>query len=117
MFSQEKLFKKQQWNEHRFTGGPKPMTAHEIEELRQNLIASYKCDSKDITYTFAKVSDEADEARNTCVWLIYRMNCVIAGEPKVKDIFSIKVPVPEELKRRAEDIKKKSPPRSILPSQ
>ena len=83
----------------------RPMTHVEIEEHRVNLVRSYQCDDKDITFDFQKILDENDEDRDDCLWLKYRMKCVISSKPSVRDVFSIKLPIPEEVRQVAERLR------------
>lgn len=109
----EKPSKHKQWQEKSERPiAVRAMTADEIEEHRFNLIQSYQCDDGDITYDFQKIQDENDEDRDDCLWLKYKMKCIIAGKPTVKDIFSIKLPIPEELKRMAEQLRKEQAARA-----
>lgn len=103
----EKPSKHRQWQERSERPiASRPMTKEEIEEHRENLVRSYQCSDDDITIDFQKIIDENDEDRDDCLWLKYKMKRVVAGKPEVKDIFSIKLPIPEELKRMAEQMRK-----------
>jgi hypothetical protein len=109
----EKPSKHRQWQEKSERPiASKTMTSEQIEEHRLNLISSYQCADSDITYCFQKIQDENDEDRDDCLWLKYRMDCIIAGKPTTKDIFSIKIPIPEELKRMAEQMRKEQAARA-----
>lgn len=88
------------------------MTKQQIEGHRRNLVKSYDCDDKDITYEFHKISDEDDEDRDDCLWIKYKMKCVRLGKPVNQEIFSIKLPIPEDLKKMAEQMKKQQVNRS-----
>lgn len=99
--------KRRQWQER--SERPivqRPMSHDEIEEHRRNLVFSYKCNDSDITFDFQKILDGDDEDRDDCLWLKYKMKCVIFGKPVVKEIFAIKLPIPEELKLMAEHLRK-----------
>lgn len=82
------------------------MTKAQIEEHRRNLVASYKCDDGDITYDFEKIFDENDEDRDDHLILIYKYSSVWRGKPTKREIFRLKLPIPEELKMMAEQLKK-----------
>jgi hypothetical protein len=84
----------------------RPMTKAEIEEHRLNLVNSYQCNDSDITIDIQKIFDEKDEDRDDCVWLKYKMRCVMNGKPVIREIFSIKLPVPEEIRRASAEMKK-----------
>jgi hypothetical protein len=40
------------------------------------------------------------------------MKCVVAGRPTIREIFSIKLPIPDELKRMAEQMRKEQAARA-----
>lgn len=110
----EKPSRHKQWQEK----SEKPvmtrvMTKYQIEELRRNLIASYDCEPEDISYTFHKIKDDDDEDRDDCLWLKYNMKCIRYGKPVVIDIFTIKLPIPDEIKNMGEQIKKQQANRVI----
>lgn len=99
--------KHKQWHEK--SSAPiavKMMTKGQILELRRVFVLSYGCDDNDITYEFLKIKDSEDEDRDDCLWLKYKMKCIRYGKPIVVDIFTIKVPFPEELKIQADRLKK-----------
>jgi hypothetical protein len=103
----EKVSSKKQWQER----SDKPiasreMSSEEIEHFKMLLIRSYKCNPDDISYEFEKIKDVNDEDRNDCLLLIYRMKCVVAGKPTIRDIYTKKLPIPDDIKRRAEQIKR-----------
>ena len=102
----EKPSEKRQWRERsRAPVAIRPMTGDEIEEHRRNLVASYQCEDSDITTEFQKIYDENDEDRDDCLFLKYYMKCVVAGKPVVREIFTVKLPIPEELRRMAEQMR------------
>jgi hypothetical protein len=102
-FEYEKPSKHKQWQERsERVESIRPLTVEEIEDHLANLIASYGCEEDDISYTFSKIKDNEDEDRDDCLLLIYKMNCIIKNTPTTRDVFTIKVPVPEDLKRCAE---------------
>jgi hypothetical protein len=82
------------------------MTRKEIEEHRINLVSSYQCEDGDITYDFQKILNENDEDRDDCLLLIYKMKCIMGGKPTIRDIFSMKLPIPEEVRTMAEQLRK-----------
>jgi hypothetical protein len=109
----EKPSKHRQWQERSERPiAARAMTEYEIENHRMLLVASYQCDDTDITYDFQKIQDENDEDRDDCLWLKYKMKCVVAGKPTIKDVFSIKVPIPEELKMMAQRMRKEQAART-----
>ena len=104
---EEKATNKKQWQER--SAAPvaaRGMTHLEIDHFRQILIKSYKCNEEDIWYDFEKIKEINDEDRNDCLLLIYRMKCILAGKPTVRDIFTKKLPIPEDLKQKAEELKR-----------
>ncbi len=102
----EKPSKHKQWQERAEAPvAVRPMTRDEIEEYRQNLVASYGCDDKDITFNFVKIKEEEDDGdRDDCIWLKYKMRCVRAGRPCVSEIFTLKLPIPDTVKQQAEEL-------------
>ncbi|SIP86118.1 Hypothetical protein PACV_405 [Pacmanvirus A23] len=109
----EKPSRHQQWQERSERPiAAKHMNKEEIEEFRRNLVASYKCKDEDITYDFQKIFDEKDDDRDDCLWLKYKMKCIYAGKPTIREVFNIKLPIPEQMKRMAEILKKQQAERA-----
>ncbi|QYB17739.1 hypothetical protein PV-S19_0375 [Pacmanvirus S19] len=109
----EKPSRHQQWQERSERPiAARHMNKEEIEEFRRNLVASYKCKDEDITYDFQKIFDEKDDDRDDCLWLKYKMKCIYAGKPTVREVFNIKLPIPEQMKRMAEILKKQQAERA-----
>jgi hypothetical protein len=81
------------------------MSSEEIEEYRHVLASSYGCDVNEITTDFEKIRDENDEDRDDCLWLKYRMACIINGKQAKRDIFTIKLPIPDEIRQMAEQLR------------
>jgi hypothetical protein len=105
----EKPSREGQWHERSERPiAARPMTKAEIEEHRHNLVLSYGCDDADITFDFQKITNENDEDRDDCILLIYKMRCVVNNKPRVREIFSIKLPIPEELRRSAEALRRQA---------
>lgn len=106
-YDNEKPSEKRQWREK--SSRPvivRPMTQADIEDHRQNLIKSYECEDSAISYAFERIRDENDEDRDDCLMLIYKLKCVIARKPANKVIFTLKVPIPPEIKQQAEELRK-----------
>lgn len=100
---QEKPSKTRQWQERSERPiASRPMSPQEIVAFTKTLADSYKCEVSDITYDFEKIQDENDTDRDDCLWLMYRMKCVIGGKPGTRDIFRIKLPIPDEVRRAGE---------------
>lgn len=99
----EKPSQHRQWQERAERPvATRPMTAEEIEEFRYNLASSYKCNPNDIIYVMRKIRDENDEDRDDCLWLKYIMKYVTHdGKVANREIFSLKIPVPEHIRRMA----------------
>ncbi len=71
----------------------KELTKDDIDELHNNLASSYQCDIATIDYDFEKVTDVDDEDYNDTVRLVFYMGA--------REIFNIKMAIPEELKQMA----------------
>jgi hypothetical protein len=87
-----------QWNEVNSSPiAARPMNGPDIEEFRQQLLKSYRCEnSSEIAYRFRAIDDTNDSDMNTCLHLEYYMNITTeSGEMKKRVIYSIKVPVPK----------------------
>ncbi len=107
MRSEEKPSNKPQWQEKSdIPMATRPMSKQEIEEHRVNLVASYKCKDTDIYYKFQKITNDEDDDKDECLWLKYYLKCVMDGVATDREIFKIKLPIPDELKRMADQIKK-----------
>lgn len=99
----EKPSKTRQWQERSERPiASRPMSPQEIVAFMKTLADSYKCEVNEITYDFEKIQDENDTDRDDCLWLMYRMKCVIGGKPGTRDIFRIKLPIPDEVRRAGE---------------
>jgi len=104
----EKPSKHKQWQERAERPiASRPMGKEEIEEHRMNLVRSYGCENSDLTYGFQKIVDENDEDRDDCIWLKYKMKCIVAGKPQNREVFAIKLPIPDEIRRMADEMRKK----------
>jgi hypothetical protein len=103
----EKPSKTRQWQER--SEAPiavRAMTPQQIKEFKEHLIASYKCEPGEIDYTFEKITDADDTDRDDCLWLKYTMRCVIAGKPSIREIFRLKLPIPEDIKKTSDNLRK-----------
>lgn len=80
------------------------MKKEEIEGHRRNLIAMYGCKESDITFQFVRIDDLDDADRNDFIHLKYYLKCVVHNEPQIKEIFSIKVKIPDEIRTAARGI-------------
>jgi len=97
---------KRQWRER----SEKPiaaraMSSEEIEEYRHILAQSYECNIDDITTDFERIRDENDEDRDDCLWLKYKMKHIKGGKQTTRVIFTIKLPIPEEIRQMAEQMR------------
>lgn len=88
------------------------MSEEEIQQLQITFARSYGCPPEDILIDFARIEDDNDIDQLDCIWLILRMVCFGApstasatalprGKSTTREIFKIKVRVPERLKQRA----------------
>lgn len=103
----EKPSRHKQWQERSERPiAARPMTTREIEEYRGYLVQSYQCDDTDITYEFYKIKDDDDdEDRDDCLLLKYRQRCqTLEGVIKQRDIFTIKLPIPDSVRYKAEQL-------------
>lgn len=107
MEEKEKASDKLQWQE---TSAAQPiaarrLTLEEIEEHRANLARSYKCDLADVEYAIESFGkDDLDPDRLSCVLLVYRLKPVWRGKERGRIIWTQKIPVPEDIKMKAEEI-------------
>ncbi len=110
----EKPSKHKQWQERSESPiASRPMNSVQIEEYRGHLARSYDCPIEDVSYDFYKIKDEHDEDRDDCLWLKYRMKTVSAtGKPMVRDIFSIKLPIPDEIRNMADVLRRQQSSRT-----
>lgn len=101
---------KTQWQElPRSPTIKRSMTTQECEYYRKVLVQSYKCADSDITHKFVKMTQDTDYNDpdiNTYIKLVYRMKCVIADKPEDRIIYTIKVPIPENVQTRYTNTKK-----------
>ncbi len=81
------------------------MTKQDIEDHRRNLLAMYKCDDDAITVSFMKITDKADDDYDDCLILIYKLKCVRHSKQENRNIYSIKIPIPDSLKQQAAKIR------------
>lgn len=98
--------KDKQWNEQ----SSKPvivnrMNKAEIDSHRRNLVAMYNSADSDVTVVFKKITNKADEDYDDCLELIYTLKCVRFGVQEDREVFKIKIPIPETLKQRAEELR------------
>ena len=107
MEDKEKFSSRRQWQERSDRPvATRSMTREQIEEFRQVLANSYHCDIADISYEFEKIFNENDEDRDDCLILHYKMKSIWHGKPTLRTIYSLKLPIPEELKMMAEKMKR-----------
>lgn len=113
---EEKTSNRQQWHER----GMRPiasrtMTKEEILTYRIILVKSYGCHDDEIDYGFEPILDEHDVDRDAYIWLFYTLACTIAGQPAKRQIFRIKMPVPDSVRARANGATKKPRARASRP--
>jgi len=98
----EKASRQRQWRESTIRPiAARPMTREDMEIHRANLAASYGMEIEDIEYAFQKIHDKQDADHNDCVVLLYTMKCIHQGVPDRRTIYSLKIPVPMELRKKA----------------
>jgi hypothetical protein len=78
------------------------ITRVQILEIQAAFAKSYHCNIKEITTKFNKISNKDDDDRGVCLLLTYNYTYMDRGKMVNRVIFSIKVPVPEDIKQRAE---------------
>lgn len=107
----EKPSKYKQWQEKsELPIAARPMPAEEIEYFKTVLAQSYKCRPSDIRYTFSRIDYELDADRDDCLLLEYRIKYRIPETDVIGErlIFTLKIPVSEEIKKRAELLRRTS---------
>ncbi len=98
--SQSQTHSQSQWGEEGSNqSNIKQMSKFDIEETRQHLVSAYRCLSSDITFDFKKITDPNDEDKEDYIYLVYNK------KDYQRPIFSIKVPIPLEIKTMAEQIR------------
>jgi hypothetical protein len=99
-----------QWHEKSYVPiVTQQMSQAEILELRDVYAVSNKCEPKDILYTFQKITNKDDDDRDVCLLLTYHHRFLNRKNDIVKrEIFSIKVPVPEYLQQQADNAKRQN---------
>ena len=107
--AEERATDKRQWRETSYKPvAIKRITSAEIEETRRAFTASYKCPVECIGRRFESVRDNGDIDRNDCVVLIFSITEVSKGKGRTRDIWSTKIPIPEDILQRAQaDLEKK----------
>lgn len=113
----EKASKDQQWQEKSQRPiAARAVTSADAEHYRMVQAMSFGCPPEDIKYEYTRIVDTNDEDRDECLNLTYylrvrpRLPDPITRkvpEPFWKYIYSIKMPVPSEIKAKAEEIRKK----------
>lgn len=101
----EKSTRRRQWQER----PDKPiavrsMTKREIDEYKNALVMSYKCKPGDVEVEVQRIFDENDEDRDDCVLIIYKLRCLREGEIKYREIRTLKMPVPDNIRQKAEEL-------------
>lgn len=103
----ETLKNQQQWQEQ--IGRPiaaRTMNKNEIMQFRDVLAASYGIKGEEVFFDFEKIKNENDEDRDDCLLLKYSMMVMVKKNYEKRNIFIIKVPIPEELRMRAEQMRR-----------
>lgn len=104
----EKPARSGQWQEKsKRPVAARPMDSKDIEDHKFRLLQSYDCtDESDIVWDFFKIKDDDDdEDRDDCLLLVYKLKCFDKDmNPWLRPIFTIKVPIPQNLKEKAEKL-------------
>lgn len=89
-----------QWNENsnNHNTSARTMTKQDIERHRYNLARAYQCDYKDISMRMERITDIENEDKDKCIILKYMMKCGDENNIRFRDIFSLKIVIPHELK-------------------
>jgi hypothetical protein len=106
-FEDRKAARETQWREApQKPIATKPMNMVEIENYRKLLVRRYECEDTDIWYKFIKIVNPNDEDRDDCLWLQYLLK-TFDHDNNIIDriIYSLKLPVPEHIRKRADDIR------------
>jgi hypothetical protein len=114
----EKASEERQWQER--SDAPiatRPMTPADIIDFREKLVASYKCEPSEIDYFCEKIKDTNDTDRDDCLWLIYTLQCVVAGKPTKREIFRLKIPIPDKVRQSTENLRREQIRRRAKPLQ
>lgn len=109
MADYEKPSKRKRWEER--ADKPiidRPMTVADIEEYRRFLVASYDCEQEEIAWEFRRIRDEdIDEDRDDYIWLKYKIRVIEDKKIVMRDIFSIKLPIPESVRATAGEARRR----------
>jgi hypothetical protein len=101
---------KTQWQERpRAPTIKRNMTKDEIEEFRKALVLSAKCNNGDITSKIEVMNekdDYGDPDIKDYVKLVYRQQCVFQDKPQNRVIYTIKIPIPDNVKARMNAVKR-----------
>ena len=84
----------------------KVMSKAEMDGFKMHLVESYGCEPDAITYDFQKIRDAQDEDRDDCIWLKYKLRCVVHGKHVHKEVFNLKIVIPEEIRKKADELRK-----------
>lgn len=96
----EKSSSRQTWENKHSPFAPKLWSKSEIKYFKDILAASYNCNSADIVHKFARIDNDMDDDRHHCVLLKYILKFVSNGEYKEREIYNIKILVPDEILQR-----------------
>jgi hypothetical protein len=86
-----------QESEHRV----RELTKDNIDEFHASLAASYHCSIDDIDYDFERILDTNDEDHRDAIRIVFYL--------KTREIFNLKMAIPEELKQMAIHLKSGGP--------
>lgn len=114
----ERVSRRRQWQEKSM--GPlaqRTMSKDDILYFQTVLAQSYNCEQADISYRFEKIRDENDADRDDCLNLMYFLKGLKAGVEHHRCVYTLKIPIPEELKLRAEQLRREQRGRRRPPAR
>ncbi len=110
MSDAESKARSESWRERPTQSNVRAMSDNDVQQLKNNLVKSYKCAATDISYYCKPIDDKDDPDFTTSTILVFKMKCVVSGKLVDRDIFTVKILMPEELQRkRAEAITAAAP--------
>lgn len=105
----EKPAKRKQWRECADTPIiDRPMSIGDIEHFRQLLARSYFCPLEEITWELRKIhDDDLDDDRDDFLWLKYKCKIFEDGKTFLREVFTIKLPIPADVKAQSEELRRR----------
>lgn len=112
---QEKQTSRQSWDAKYAFFKPKIWTKSDIDNFKDVLAKSYDCSSSLITHSFSCIDNENDDQKDYCVNLVYYLKCERENVIVDRQIYSIKVLIPDEIRQRISKIIPKTE-QNIIPN-